>query len=363
MGSGSGRGLVTARVFRADGVLVATTAGRSHSSPWGLAEATLTNRSLAPKREMPCRFGIWPNGLSISLPPWLGSLHSVACSALSGLVCRVEGLVPTRTPLNGLVRRGRGRDRRPGRRGGVDDAESCWGWAPTRQRGRCCTATAPMVRRAGRSSPGSSRSTRPSSAGSARAGVGVALWARCSLCSRWNCASRGLRPGSDEHHSPRHGKHPAQVLDQHCRAWRHYRHRRLERLSQRVPRLVPPRTACDEDSDTRLTSCCQRCIVWPRCASGGCWACTSSVLPEHLQPYLDKFCFRLNRRRARARGVLLYRVMQYAAGAPPRTYRQLMASPRPKAPRSSGIQGPRSRPGTLALPSKDRPWRGLQTLN
>jgi hypothetical protein len=43
--------------------------------------------------------------------------------------------------------------------------------------------------------------------------------------------------------------------------------------------------------------------------------------PEHMQAYLDEFCFRFNRRHARARGLLFYRLMQYAAGAPPLTYR------------------------------------------
>ncbi len=53
-----------------------------------------------------------------------------------------------------------------------------------------------------------------------------------------------------------------------------------------------------------------------------------AVLPEHLPNYLEEFCFRFNRRRAR--GLLFYRLMQYAAGAPPRTYRGLIANPVPE---------------------------------
>ena len=79
--------------------------------------------------------------------------------------------------------------------------------------------------------------------------------------------------------------------------------------------------------------------------------------PEHMQAYLDEFSFRFNRRHARARGLLFYRLMQYAAGAPPLTYRQMVANPQPKATKPDGVLGPRSQPGTPALPSQDRPWR------
>jgi transposase-like protein len=56
------------------------------------------------------------------------------------------------------------------------------------------------------------------------------------------------------------------------------------------------------------------------------------VDPEHLQSYLDEFCFRFNRRHSRARGMLFYRLLQYAAAAPPLTYQQLVANPRPTRP-------------------------------
>lgn len=86
------------------------------------------------------------------------------------------------------------------------------------------------------------------------------------------------------------------------------------------------------------------------------------VDPEHLQSYLDEFTFRFNRRHSRARGMLFYRLLQYAASAPPLTYRQLVANPRPKKTKPTGVTGPRSRPLSLAGPSADRPWRAAVTL-
>jgi transposase-like protein len=84
--------------------------------------------------------------------------------------------------------------------------------------------------------------------------------------------------------------------------------------------------------------------------------------PEHLQAYLEEFCFRFNRRHARARGLLFYRLLQYAAGAAPLTYRQMVANPRPKAVNPPGVKGQRSRPGSLAQPPEDRPWRAARSL-
>ena len=83
---------------------------------------------------------------------------------------------------------------------------------------------------------------------------------------------------------------------------------------------------------------------------------------EHMQSYLEEFCFRFNRRHTRARGLLFYRLLQYAAGAPPLTYRQLVANPQPKAVKPLGVKGPRSRPGSLAQPPEDRPSRAAQSL-
>ena len=83
---------------------------------------------------------------------------------------------------------------------------------------------------------------------------------------------------------------------------------------------------------------------------------------DHLQSYLDEFCFRFNRRHSRARGLLFYRLLQYAATAPPLTYRQLVANPNPKAIKPPGLTGPRSQPGSLAQPAQDRPWRAAASL-
>jgi transposase-like protein len=82
------------------------------------------------------------------------------------------------------------------------------------------------------------------------------------------------------------------------------------------------------------------------------------VKPAHLQAYLDEFTFRFNRRRARARGMLFYRLLEQAVEAPPRTYRSLVADPgsgrrdlRPPPPDK------RVRPASLAGDPLDRPWR------
>ncbi len=84
---------------------------------------------------------------------------------------------------------------------------------------------------------------------------------------------------------------------------------------------------------------------------------------EHIQSYLEEFCFRFNRRHSCARGLLFYRLLQYAAGAAPLTYKQLVASPSPKAVKPPGVHGPRSRPASLAQPPQDRPWRAATSLN
>jgi len=83
---------------------------------------------------------------------------------------------------------------------------------------------------------------------------------------------------------------------------------------------------------------------------------------EHMPSYLEEFCFRFNRRHSRARGLLFYRLLQYAAAAPPVTYRQLVANPSPEAIKPPGLKGARSRPGSLAQPPEDRPWRATTSL-
>ena len=87
-----------------------------------------------------------------------------------------------------------------------------------------------------------------------------------------------------------------------------------------------------------------------------------AVEADHLQAYLNEFCFRFNRRHSRARGLLFYRLMHLAVGAPPLTYRHLVVNPQPKRRRPIAPQGPRPQPGTLALPPAGRPWRQVTAL-
>ena len=83
-----------------------------------------------------------------------------------------------------------------------------------------------------------------------------------------------------------------------------------------------------------------------------------AVKPALLQPYLDEFCFRFNRRHSRARGMLFYRLLEQAVQASPLTYRSLVAEP------GSGRRempmpplGKRVHCESLAGPTLDRPWR------
>ena len=79
--------------------------------------------------------------------------------------------------------------------------------------------------------------------------------------------------------------------------------------------------------------------------------------------HLQEFCVRFNRRHSRARGLLFYRLLQYAAGTPPLTYRQLVANPQPKAIRPTGLKEEPTFPApSLAQPPQGRPWRAAQSL-
>ena len=51
-----------------------------------------------------------------------------------------------------------------------------------------------------------------------------------------------------------------------------------------------------------------------------------AVSPEHLDYYLDEFTFRFNRRLARARGLLFYRLLQQAVEVDPVPFAQLVAA-------------------------------------
>ena len=76
----------------------------------------------------------------------------------------------------------------------------------------------------------------------------------------------------------------------------------------------------------------------------------------HLQSYLDEFVFRFNRRTARSRGLLFYRVLELAVNHDPVRYRQLVAdSKSKKVPPIPPWR--RGHPPTLDRPREDRPWR------
>lgn len=87
-----------------------------------------------------------------------------------------------------------------------------------------------------------------------------------------------------------------------------------------------------------------------------------AVEADHLQAYFNEFCFRFSRRHSRARGLLFYRLLQFAIAAPPVTYRQLVVNPSPKQRRPIAPKGRRSQPGSLALPAAGRPWRQVTSL-
>ena len=49
-----------------------------------------------------------------------------------------------------------------------------------------------------------------------------------------------------------------------------------------------------------------------------------SVQPNQLQPYLDEYTFRFNRRTSRSRGLLFYRLVEQAMLSEPMTYRDIV---------------------------------------
>src|SRR6266699_628392 len=81
-----------------------------------------------------------------------------------------------------------------------------------------------------------------------------------------------------------------------------------------------------------------------------------SVDEAHLQSYLDEFVFRFNRRRARSRGLVFYRLLQLAAGHDPVRYRNIVAGKRPRKIPPAPPAG-RGHPPSLERPSAERPWR------
>lgn len=86
-----------------------------------------------------------------------------------------------------------------------------------------------------------------------------------------------------------------------------------------------------------------------------------AVRIEHLDGYLNEFCFRFNRRRSASRGLLFYRVLELAIGHHPVRYRDLIANPTPhgRSARARGV----GHPPSLDLPRAKRPWRRTTTSN
>lgn len=82
---------------------------------------------------------------------------------------------------------------------------------------------------------------------------------------------------------------------------------------------------------------------------------------EHLGEYLDEFVFRFNRRHSRSRGLVFMRLLQRTTADQAVTYRQLVRIPQAKQVHPSGVTGARSRPGSLDIGARDRPWRQSKT--
>lgn len=54
-----------------------------------------------------------------------------------------------------------------------------------------------------------------------------------------------------------------------------------------------------------------------------------AVLPRHPDYYLDEYTFRFNRRTAKSRGLLFYRLLEHAVATAPTTYRSIVDGPPP----------------------------------
>ena len=81
-----------------------------------------------------------------------------------------------------------------------------------------------------------------------------------------------------------------------------------------------------------------------------------SVDAAHLPSYLNEFVFRFNRRHSRSRGMVFYRVLEFAVGHDPVRYKDIVARTRPRKipptpPRTRG------KPPSLDRPPAERPWR------
>lgn len=84
----------------------------------------------------------------------------------------------------------------------------------------------------------------------------------------------------------------------------------------------------------------------------------SGISAEHLQAYLDEFTFRFNRRHARARGMLFFRLLEGAVRAGPTTMLELIKVPNPHLVATHPPVGPQW-PESLVTEPLDRPWRAV----
>ena len=87
-----------------------------------------------------------------------------------------------------------------------------------------------------------------------------------------------------------------------------------------------------------------------------------AVEGDHVQAYLDEFCFRFNRRNSRSRGLLFRRLLEQSVDTGPRTYAQLVVSPRKATAKQLAALvrapiGKRVAPASLAMSAQGRPWR------
>ena len=82
-----------------------------------------------------------------------------------------------------------------------------------------------------------------------------------------------------------------------------------------------------------------------------------AVEGDHLQAYLDEFCFRFTRRSARHRGLLFYRLLEQAVLSEPYHYRDLVSAPgRPKRTSPTPPQTKRVAAESLFSPCGQHPW-------
>lgn len=82
-----------------------------------------------------------------------------------------------------------------------------------------------------------------------------------------------------------------------------------------------------------------------------------SVESDHMQLYLNEFCFRFNRRNSRSRGLLFRRLLEQGVEVGPVTYPSMVVHPAQKKVKPTPLVTHRVGPPTLALAVPSRPWR------